>query len=73
MTWLAGIANSNLSALPFDAVAYMNAYFANEQIKRKHLTGASFEEKYLWMPIPTDVITQSTVNGVQNITQNPGY
>ncbi|RMG25782.1 MAG: RagB/SusD family nutrient uptake outer membrane protein [Bacteroidetes bacterium] len=65
--------NSAKSALPFDAVAYMNDYFAKEQIKRAHLAGATFEERYLWMPIPVSVITQSTVGGVQNITQNPGY
>lgn len=65
--------NSSSSALPFDAVAYMNDYFAREQIKRKHLAGATFEERHLWMPIPIAVITQSTVDGVQNITQNPGY
>ena len=65
--------NSGSSALAFDAVAYMNAYFANEEIKRKHLAGASFEAKYLWMPIPTAVISQSTVAGEVFITQNEGY
>lgn len=65
--------NSASSKLPFDAVAYMNSYFSTESTKRNHLSGASFEEKDLFMPIPISVITQSTVEGVENITQNPGY
>jgi hypothetical protein len=65
--------NSSRSALPFDAVAFMNDYLSHEAQKRNHLTGATFEEKHLYMPIPISVITQSTVGGVQNITQNPGY
>ena len=65
--------NSSSSALSFDAVAHMNAYFAKEAIKRNHLAGASFEAKYLWMPIPTPVVTQSTIAGEVFITQNEGY
>lgn len=65
--------NSGSSALAFDAITYMNDYFSNEQQKRSHLAGATFSEKYLWMPIPTSVITQSIVDGVEFITQNPGY
>ncbi len=65
--------NSSSSALAFDAVAYMNDYLSTESEIRNHLSGASFSETYLYMPIPTDVITQSTVEGVQNIVQNPGY
>ncbi|MEM6804344.1 MAG: RagB/SusD family nutrient uptake outer membrane protein [Bacteroidota bacterium] len=65
--------NSSTSALSFDIVSFMNAYFAKEQGKRSHLSGASFSETYIWMPIPTQVISQSFVGGEQNITQNPGY
>ena len=65
--------NSSKSAVSFDIVAYMNEYFQSEGAKRTHLAGASFEATDIWMPIPTSVITQSTVAGVQNITQNPGY
>lgn len=65
--------NSSRSALPFDMIAYMNNYFQTESVKRKHLVGASFEERDLYIPIPQTVIAQSTVDGVENITQNKGY
>lgn len=65
--------NSSKSALPFDIISYMNAYFQKESQKRSHLAGASFEARNLYIPIPQSVIAQSTVDGVENITQNPGY
>ena len=65
--------NSSSSALAFDAVTYMNNYFQKESIKRPHLVGAVFDEKDIYSPIPASVIAQSTVNGVENITQNAGY
>jgi hypothetical protein len=65
--------NSGSSALPYDIVAVMNAYFAKESVKRTHLANTSFAAKYMYAPIPESVITQSTVAGVQNITQNAGY
>lgn len=65
--------NSSKSALPFDMVSYMNDYLQEESTKRPHLAGASFEERDLYIPIPVNVIAQSTVDGVQNITQNAGF
>lgn len=65
--------NSSSSALPFDMVAYMNDYYQTEGAKRNHINGATFEATDIWMPIPIAVITQGTVAGVENITQNPGY
>lgn len=65
--------NSSRSALPFDIISYMNDYFQKESIKRSHIAGASFEERNLYIPIPQNVIAQSTVDGKENITQNPGY
>ncbi len=65
--------NSSRSALPFNMIEYMNDYFATESTKRPHLAGAVFEERNLYIPIPATVIAQSTVDGVENITQNPGY
>ncbi len=66
--------NSGASALPFDMVSYMNNdYLGVEATRRPHLTGVSFAEKNMYQPIPQSVISQSTVGGVENITQNPGY
>jgi len=65
--------NSDKSALPFDMISYMNDYLAVESSKRPHLVGATFEERHLYAPIPLNVIAQSTVGGVENITQNAGY
>ncbi len=65
--------NSSSSALSFDIVAYMNAYIAEESTKRPHLSGATFQERNKYAPIPQSVIAQSTVGGVQNITQNAGF
>ena len=65
--------NSGSSALAFDAISFMNDYLSKEQQKRQHLSGASFAAKDLYQPIPVQAITTSTVDGVQNITQNPGY
>lgn len=65
--------NSSQSALPFDMIAYMNNYYQVESQKRPHLRDATFQERNLYMPIPASVIAQSTVNGVENITQNTGY
>jgi hypothetical protein len=65
--------NSSRSALPFDMVSFMNDYYQTEGAKRPHIAGSNFEERNLYTPIPDAVIANSTVNGVQNITQNPGY
>jgi hypothetical protein len=65
--------NSSRSALPFDMVSFMNDYYQTEGAKRQHIAGSTFEERNLYTPIPDNVIANSTVDGVQNITQNPGY
>jgi hypothetical protein len=65
--------NSSNSALSFDAIAFMNDYYLTEGAKRPHLAGAVFAERNLYLPIPASVIAQSTVGGVENITQNPGF
>ena len=67
------LSKAGKTAVSFDAIAYLNAYLSHEQIKRIHLAGAVFTEKYKLLPIPESVITQSTVNGVRNIEQNPGF
>lgn len=61
------------TALPFDMGAHLNAYLSEEATKRQHLAGASFSERYVYAPIPESVITQSTVEGVESITQNEGW
>lgn len=65
--------DAGLTALPFDMVTYINNYLTHEAIKRQHLSNADFEKRYMYMPIPQYVITQSTVNGEQNIVQNTGF
>ncbi len=65
--------NSSNSALPFDLVDFMNEYYKTEGAKRPHLAGSVFAERNLYLPIPASVIAQSTVGGVENITQNPGF
>lgn len=65
--------NRGSSAAPFDGIAFMNDYLSVEQQKRSHLAGSSFAEKDLYQPVPVAAITQNTVGGVQNLTQNPGY
>ena len=65
--------NSGSSALSFNIVDHMNAYYAEESTRRSHLAGATFSTTYIWMPVPEGVIAQSTVAGVRNLEQNPGY
>lgn len=67
--------NSGKSALAFDMKDYMNNdYYAVERTKRSAaLTAAVFDDRDYLSPIPTVVITQSTVAGNENITQNPGW
>lgn len=59
--------------LPFSIADHMNAYLQKEQAKRQHLAGATFTARHKYVPVPEFVITQSTVNGVQNIQQTPGF
>lgn len=60
------------TALSFDIVAHLNDYLAGES-DRGHLANAMFQERHKYAPIPEFVITQSTVDGVQNIKQNDGF
>jgi starch-binding outer membrane protein, SusD/RagB family len=60
--------------LPFDITAYLNnEYLSKEKVKRNHLSGASFSEKYKYEPIPEYVITQATVAGVRSIDQSAAW
>lgn len=68
------VTDNGKTALPFDIVDYLNnEYLAKERPKRIHLANATFTERYKYAPIPEYVITQSTVDGVRNIEQIPGF
>jgi len=59
------------TALAFDIVTYINSeYLAKEKTKRNHLSSANFTAKYKYLPIPENVITQMTVQGVKKIDQS---
>jgi starch-binding outer membrane protein, SusD/RagB family len=62
-----------LTQLPFNIETYLNDYLTKEQVKRYHLSGAVFTMKYLYEPIPEEVITRSTVNGVKNVDQSTDW
>ncbi|MCO6477246.1 MAG: RagB/SusD family nutrient uptake outer membrane protein [Phaeodactylibacter sp.] len=66
------VTDAGRTALDFDIVSYLNDYLAGED-DRQHLANATFQEKHKYAPIPEFVITQSTVDGVENIKQNPGF
>ncbi|HMQ45888.1 MAG TPA: RagB/SusD family nutrient uptake outer membrane protein [Saprospiraceae bacterium] len=66
------LTESGKTGLAFDIAEYLNDYLAGEN-DRQHLANASFQEKHKYAPIPESVITQSTVNGVENIKQNQGF
>lgn len=56
------------------AAAEKNAYFAVESTKRTYLAGARFTAgKNEVYPIPAQAITLSAKDGVNTLTQNPGY
>lgn len=56
------------------AAAEKNAYFAVESSKRTYLAGAKFTAgKNEVYPIPAQAITLSAKDGVNTLTQNPGY
>jgi hypothetical protein len=52
-------------------------YSTNTSIRSKslrtYLSGAKFEEKHQYYPIPQQAIVYSTKNGAATLTQNPGY
>ncbi|MBX2900498.1 MAG: RagB/SusD family nutrient uptake outer membrane protein [Cyclobacteriaceae bacterium] len=66
--------DKGLTQLPFDIVTYLNTeYLAVEKTKRNHLSTATFTEKYKYLPIPENVITQMTVGGVKLVDQSTAW
>ncbi|MBL7857100.1 MAG: RagB/SusD family nutrient uptake outer membrane protein [Cyclobacteriaceae bacterium] len=62
------------TALAFDIVDYINnEYLAEEKTKRNHLSTATFTEKYKYLPIPENVITQMTVGGQKLVDQSTAW
>ena len=55
------------------AVQVLNTYLEKEKNLRTYLSGAKFEERHLYYPIPQQAIVYSTKNGKATLTQNPGY
>ena len=52
----------------------LNDYIAVEQTRRNYLTGASpYEDRHDLYPLPTVQIELSSVDGVDNLVQNPGW
>ncbi len=51
-----------------------NAFIARESKIRTHLAGSTFKKgKDEYLPIPENVIQQSSIDGKPNLAQNPGY
>ncbi|MCE7060636.1 RagB/SusD family nutrient uptake outer membrane protein [Dyadobacter sp. CY343] len=55
------------------AIPVLNAYLDKEKNKRTYLSGARFEEKHQYYPIPQQAIVYSTKGGQASLVQNPGY
>ena len=55
------------------AVQVLNSYLEKEKNLRTYLSGARFEERHQYYPIPQQAIVYSTKNGKATLTQNPGY
>ncbi len=55
------------------AVSVLNKYLDKEKNLRTFLSGAKFEEKHNYYPIPQQAIVYSTKNGAATLKQNPGY
>jgi hypothetical protein len=52
----------------------LNAYVAKEKTRRTYLNGATFKKGVNeYYPIPLAEIINSTVQGKNTLTQNPGY
>ena len=66
------VTDAGLTAAPLDMAQVLNDYLAGED-DRYHLANASFNIRHKYAPIPESVITQSTVDGVQNIKQIDGF
>lgn len=55
------------------AVQVLNKYLDKEKTLRTYLSGARFEEKHQYYPIPQQAIVYSTKNGQPTLIQNTGY
>ncbi|MFC4874972.1 RagB/SusD family nutrient uptake outer membrane protein [Negadavirga shengliensis] len=55
------------------SVTVLNNYLQKERQLRTYLSGATFEEKNQYYPIPEQAIVYSSKDGVATIVQNPGY
>jgi hypothetical protein len=52
----------------------LNAYVAKEETRREYLTAAvDFEDKHMLFPLPITQIELSTIDGVEQLVQNPGW
>ena len=52
----------------------INTYLAKESQSRTYLTGAVFQDRHVFHPIPQAAIDQSNDdNGSPTLVQNPGY
>lgn len=51
----------------------LNRYLEKERVLRTYLSGATFEEKHNYFPIPEQAIVYSTKDGQPTLQQNPGY
>jgi len=52
----------------------LNAYIAKEQTRRSYLSAAvPFEDKHMLYPLPITQLELSTVDGVEQLVQNPGW
>jgi hypothetical protein len=51
----------------------LNQYLDKERLLRTYLSGATFEEKHRYFPIPEQAIVYSSKDGKPTLQQNPGY
>jgi hypothetical protein len=51
----------------------LNTYLEKERQLRTYLSGAKFENKHRYYPIPEQAIVYSNKNGQPTLQQNPGY
>ncbi len=55
------------------AVQVLNQYLEKEKTIRTYLSGAKFEERQMYYPIPQQAIVYSSKDGQPTLQQNPGY
>lgn len=51
----------------------LNKYLEKERLLRTYLSGAKFEDKHRYYPIPEQAIVYSSKGGKPTLQQNPGY